>query len=202
MLGKQTSDSELLIAWGNGCREAGDALIERHFATVYRFFRSKVGVELEDLVQQTFLACVEARSRFRGESSFKTFLLAIARYQLYARYSQMRKEALDVTLTSIRDLGASPTGILVKREQEARLIDALQRLPIEAQMILELAYAEGLDGPEIAAVLEVPLNTVYSRLSRAKQQLRELLGERKNALSEAELGPVLATLPNLTSPED
>src|ERR1044071_7833713 len=100
----QSTDRELLHRWGEGCRKAGDALIDRHFAAVYRFFRNKVGAELEDLVQQTFLACVEARARFREESSFKTFLLAIARYQLYARYGQRRRESMDCTFTSMRDM--------------------------------------------------------------------------------------------------
>lgn len=189
----QATDSELLARWGEGCRKAGDELIDRHFAAVHRFFRNKVGLELEDLVQQTFLACVEARARFRAESSFKTFLLAIARYQLYACYGQRRREALDVTLTSVRDLGCSPTGILVSRERKTMLIDALQRLPIEAQTILELAYAEGLPGPEIARVLDVPVNTVYSRLSRAKRALRELLSnEHPDYIEDEDLSRMLA----------
>jgi DNA-directed RNA polymerase specialized sigma24 family protein len=60
-------------------------------------------------------------------------------------------------------------------------------------MILELAYAEGMPGPEIARVLDVPVNTVYSRLSRAKRSLRELLERECPDYSEEELGSVLTT---------
>jgi RNA polymerase sigma-70 factor (ECF subfamily) len=179
---KPVSDGELLAQWSAGSRTAGNELIERHFDTVHRFFRNKVGSEIEDLVQQTFLACVEARVRYQGQASFKTFLLAIARNQLFTHYSKRRREVLDFTLTSVHDLGTSPTGVLGKREDERLLNEALRRVPLDAQVVLELAYWEGLDGGEIAQVLGVPLNTAYSRLRRAKlnllDRLRELAPDR------------------------
>ena len=179
---KPASDGELLAQWSAGSRTAGNELIERHFDTVHRFFRNKVGSEIEDLVQQTFLGCVEARVRYQGQASFKTFLLAIARNQLYTHYSKRRREVLDFTLTSVHDLGTSPTGVLAKREDERLLTEALRRVPLDAQVVLELAYWEGLDGAEIAQVLAVPLNTAYSRLRRAKiallDRLRELAPDR------------------------
>ena len=182
MSGMSATDGELLAQWSAGSRAAGNELIERHFDTVHRFFRNKVGSDLEDLMQQTFLACVEARARYQGQASFKTFLLAIARNQLFTHYSKRRREVLDFTLTSVHDLGTSPTGVLAKREDEHLLSEALRRVPLDAQVVLELAYWEGLDGTEIAQVLEVPLNTAYSRLRRAKlallDRLRDLAPDR------------------------
>jgi RNA polymerase sigma factor (sigma-70 family) len=171
------TDVELLSEWASGSRAAGDELIERHFALVHRFFRNKVGSEVEDLVQQTFLACIEARARYQGDASFKTFLLAIARNTLFKHYSKQRRTALDFELTSVRDLNTSPTGIVARREDERLLAEALRRVPLEAQVVLELAYWEGCDGAEIARVLDVPLNTAYSRLRRAKIALHERLVE-------------------------
>jgi RNA polymerase sigma factor (sigma-70 family) len=170
------TDSDLLAAWSTGSRDAGNALIERYFAVVHRFFRNKVGAEIDDLVQQTFLACVEARERYRAESSFKTFLLAIARNHLFKHYRRTHDKA-DFTLTSIRDLGTSPSGIVAKRQDEHLVAEALQRVSLDAQVILELAYWEELDGADIAQVLDLPINTVYSRLHRAKQSLRGRLEE-------------------------
>lgn len=171
------TDRELLEQWSAGSRDAGNELIERHFAVVHRFFRNKVGPEIEDLVQQTFLGCVEARDRYRGHASFKTFLLAIARNQLFTHYGRCRRRALDVTMTSVHDLCTSPSGVAAQHEDEQLLAEALRRVPIEAQLVLELAYWEGLDGGEIARVLEVPINTAYTRLRRAKSALREQLQE-------------------------
>jgi RNA polymerase sigma-70 factor (ECF subfamily) len=166
------NDADLLQQWAAGSREAGNLLIERHFECVHRFFRNKVGPEIEDLVQQTFLGCVEARARFQGQASFKTFLLAIARNQLFTHYGKQRRHAFDVTVTSLHDMGTSPSGVAAQREDERLLAEALRRVPLEAQVVLELAYWEGLDGGEIARVLDVPLNTAYTRLRRAKAQLR------------------------------
>jgi len=171
------TDADLLANWSAGSRAAGDELIERHFALVHRFFRNKVGAELEDLVQQTFLACVEARARYAGHASFKTFLLAIARNQLFTHYAKQRRRALDFELTSVHDLGTSPSGVVARREDERLLAEALRRVPLEAQVVLELAYWEACDGNEIARVLDVPLNTAYSRLRRARIALRERLQE-------------------------
>lgn len=168
-------DADLLEQWSAGSRDAGNELIERHFEIVHRFFRNKVGPELEDLVQETFLGCVEARARYQGHASFKTFLLAIARNQLFTHYGKQRREALDTGMTSLHDLGTSPSGVVAKREEERMLAEALRRVPLEAQLVLELAFWEGLGGDEIACVLEVPLNTAYTRLRRAKMMLRERL---------------------------
>ncbi|HEX6240412.1 MAG TPA: sigma-70 family RNA polymerase sigma factor [Polyangiales bacterium] len=171
----RSSDADLLQRWGEGSTQAGNELVERHFATLHRFFRNKAGSEVEDLVQQTFLACVEARARFRGDASFKTFLLSIARNQLFKHYSRAERRTIDASLSSVRDLRTSPTGAIAKREDQELLLEALRQIPLDAQVVLELGFWEGLDAIQIAAVLDVPLNTAYSRLRRAKQALREKL---------------------------
>jgi DNA-directed RNA polymerase specialized sigma24 family protein len=77
------NDAELLQAWANGNKSAGEQLFERHFEAIARFFRNKLPADTqhEDLIQQTFLGCVEARDRFRGDASFRSFLFAIAHNQ-------------------------------------------------------------------------------------------------------------------------
>jgi RNA polymerase sigma factor (sigma-70 family) len=171
------TDDQLLSSWAQGDRRAGAQLVERHFIRVRRFFHNKVGADLEDLVQQTFLGCVEAHSRYERRSSFPTFLLGIARNQLFNYYKSRRREAVDVTVSSVRDLGTSPTGALAKRDDERLLANALQQISMEAQVILELAYWDDFDGAGIAAVLDVPLNTAYTRLRRARESLRARLQE-------------------------
>jgi RNA polymerase sigma-70 factor (ECF subfamily) len=173
MGGKSFTEGELLERWAGGSRDAGNELIERYFVTVHRFFRSKVGPECDDLVQQTFLACLEARLSYRGEATFKTFLLAIARNKLYRHYDQRRHAPVDFSISSVRDLGCSPSGVVSQQEHEQLIGRALQAIPLAAQTLLELAYYEDLSGPDIARVLEMPLNTVYSRLHRARNQLRD-----------------------------
>ena len=172
-----SSDPELLHRWGEGDRAAGNQLFERHLPSVYRFFRTKVSADIDDLVQRTFLACVEARARYQHRSSFKTFLLSIARNQLYKYYRDHKRNAdkFDASVTSIRDLGTTPTDAIVGRQQEQLLLEALQDLPLETQVMVELVYWEELAIDELAIVLDLPTNTVYSRMSRARRQLRERL---------------------------
>src|SRR5688572_6802390 len=81
------ADLELFENWRAGDRQAGQELFVRHFQGVYRFFKHKIDRRLEitadDLAQQTFFQCIRARDQFRHTSSFRTYLFAIARNELY-----------------------------------------------------------------------------------------------------------------------
>lgn len=185
----EPDDLALFERWRAGDTRAGSSLVRRHFEALHRFFASKAQGQVEDLIQQTFMACVEARDAFRGESSFRAYLFGLARLQLFTYYRKsQRRRALDFTSTSVRDLGMSPTGVLAQREDERLLSLALQHVPVDQQIALELTYWEGLSAPEIARVLEIPENTVYSRLRRAKDHLRralEVLSDQPNQRQRA-----------------
>jgi RNA polymerase sigma factor (sigma-70 family) len=178
------SDFELLDCWGNGDLAAGSSLFERHFDTLYRFFRTKVDNELQDLMQRTLLACVEARDRFRRESSFRTYLFQTARFQLYSHYRELRRSKhLDFAVITAADLHTSPSGVVARKQDFRLLLEALRRIPVDHQIVLELSFWEELSGPEIAEVLGIPEPTVRSRLRRAGERLRgELEGLGGSAL--------------------
>jgi RNA polymerase sigma factor (sigma-70 family) len=171
-----TTDFELLDAWRSGDRMAGNALFDRYFDALFRFFRNKVTDGADDLVQLTFLACVESRDRFRGDSSFRTYLFTVARSKLYDHLGRQQREgAIDYGVTSCADLGVSPSGMIVEGEQQRFLLVALRSLPVELQVALELFYFEKIRGPELAEVLAVPEGTVRSRLRRGRELLRTQL---------------------------
>jgi RNA polymerase sigma-70 factor (ECF subfamily) len=167
------SDHDLLLAWRNGDREAGDELIARYFDPVCRFFRSKLGDDVEDLIQRTFIDCVQWRDRIAAPS-FRSFLFSVARNRLF---DHLRRALGDGTVElgsrSITDLGTRPSERVARHELRDIVALALRELPVDFQIALELAYWEDLDGPEIAAVLDVPHNTVRSRLSRGRKMLRD-----------------------------
>jgi len=170
------SDEELLAAWREGDRDAGDALFERHFDAIYDFFDRKVTHDVSDLVQRTFLGCVEGLDRFRGDCSPRTSLYAIARNELYAFIRRrQRDQRLDFAVSSLRDLGPSPSSAFALRDEAARLIEALEHIPLELQILVELRFWEGLKLRELATVLDLPQGTVASRLRRALAELRERL---------------------------
>ena len=171
------SDRELLQAWGAGDALAGNTLFDRHFAPLYRFFRNKAGDAVDDLVQATFLACVEAREGFRGDASFRTWMLSIARRKLYDRFREQDRDArrFDPEASSVAAMHVSPSGFVAHKAEHEILLSALRRLPLISQTALELYYFEGLRGPAIAEILGVPEATVRGRLRRGLEQLRQEL---------------------------
>lgn len=167
-------DLTLLERWRRGDSRAGQELFARHFADIYRFFEHKVGADADDLAQRTFMACIDARDRFRGGSTFRTYLFAIARNQLYSYFRRMpRAEHIDFELTSIADLMPSLGSQLGRARAVERLRLALVQLPAEQQLLLELHYWHELDADALSEVFETTGGAIRVRLLRARRALRE-----------------------------
>ncbi|MCX4243272.1 RNA polymerase sigma factor [Paraliomyxa miuraensis] len=187
-------DHELLEAWRGGDDRAGRRLVERHFATVERFFFNKVGDASADLIQQSFLRVLEARARVRADANFRAYLLGIARNVLYEHYRRVRKdlERIDFGSQSVVDLVATPSSQLAAEQEVRLLLRALKRIPIESQIVLELYYWEDMRAREVAEVLELPEGTVRSRIRGAKQLLEHQLAAL--ATSQAQVESTTANL--------
>jgi RNA polymerase sigma factor (sigma-70 family) len=171
-LAAERTDAELLAEWAAGVNTAGHALFAKHFAAIRRFFLNKAGQDTEDLVHETFLRALQTRQRFAGKSSFRTFLFGISRNVLFEYIRAKGRQArFDPDELSLEQAGTSPSGLVARREEHRILRDGLRRIPMDAQIILELFYWERLTGPELGAVLEVPENTARSRLRRARELL-------------------------------
>jgi len=176
-LGAVDPDLELLGRWQGGDARAGEELFARHFPDLYRFFEHKLGGDADDLVQQTFVACVKARDAFRRQSSFRTFLFAIARNQLYSFLRKLPPgEHVDFELTSIAELVTSLGSRLGRARLHERLRLALAELPAEQQLLLELHYWHELDAEALAEVFETTSGAIRVRLVRARRSLRSRLG--------------------------
>jgi RNA polymerase sigma-70 factor (ECF subfamily) len=171
------SDFELLASWRAGDLEAGNQLVRRHFLGLYAFVRAKVPEVADDLIQKIWEACVQARDRIDDRASFKAYLFGIARRQLVYWFREARRDRdhLDTMVESIAQLSGSPSRHVALREEQHAMLAALNGLPLDLQIALELYYWEELSVADVAAVLEVPEGTVKSRLHRARQLLREQL---------------------------
>lgn len=174
--GVDDDDLGLVTRWRAGDRGAGQALLERHFASLYRFFQTKCDADPDDLVQATLLACLSAKEQFRGESSFRTYLFSIARHKLYRHLRDRRREpGIDVTITSVAEVVTTPRTVIARDQAHRALLDALRQLPIEQQTLLELYYWEDQDTAALARIFDVRVGTILTWLFRARGKLRELL---------------------------
>ncbi len=186
------SDEALLASWRAGDPRAGRSLFSRHVDGISRFFFSKVATGVDDLVQRTFLALLERSMEIPNGVPLRAYLFGIARNLLLRRFRDEYRDGrhFDALTTSVADHGATPSVLVDQRQQLQVLYTALQALPLDLQITLELFYWEELPASEIGSVLGVPEGTVRSRLRRA----RELLGERLQALGPDLAEPTLADL--------
>lgn len=184
-------DFSLLDRWRDGELAAGQVLFQRYFDSISRFFETKCEPEADELVQATFLACVRAKDQFQKRSSFRTYLFAIARRELYRVLGQRRRDAnVDFELSSIAELVTTPGTRLDRNHDKQRLVEALRHLPVAQQTILELYYWEDLDVAELANVFEAEEPAIRQRLHRARVALRDRMAELAPA-------PALETLESM-----
>ena len=177
-------EAELLAAWRGGDRNAGSRLIASRGREITWFFRNKVFHEdaVADLVSQTFLRCVAAKTTFEGATSFRRFVYAIAKNVLreYLRTVTKRaREEIDFGQVCLRELEPrSMSSLHSEKRQVQALLEALREVPLDDQIVLEAKYFEGLSGSELADALGVPEGTVRGRLARGLERLRRSVAER------------------------
>ncbi len=181
-------EADLLEAWQRGNAAAGEQLVSSYRDKLFRFFDLRVSLDAEDLTQRTLLACVESRDGIRSRASFRSFVFGTARNILLQHMRDRSREARvdDFSDVSGVDPGPSPSRVVAAHEEQRILLLALQRLPLDTQLVLELFYWEDMPPQEIGDALGMPRSTVTTRLHRARLALREEIaampaGERVRA---------------------
>ena len=178
---RQPDDLTLLSQWRNGDDAAGATLVTRYFPRLMRFFRNKVHTveDAKDLVGETMLACTRGRAEIHGEDVRKyVFGVAMNKLREYYRKRVKRaREEADFSELCVADFDTpgSPATVLARKREVQLLARALRRLPLDQQIVVELSHFEGHRAPAIAELLDVPVQTVYTRLRRGKQRLHEII---------------------------
>lgn len=174
-----TDDTKLLERWRGGDTRAGQQLCERYFEPVSRFFINKVPQDHEDLIQETFMACLHGRDRLRDDARFRSYLFGTAYNVLKKHYARQagprRTEALESQ--AAQDLAPGPSTLLRNSEQDRLLLEALRQIPLEQQLVLEMAYWEGMSSEEIGEVLGISATTARTRAHRGRERLVGLLSK-------------------------
>jgi RNA polymerase sigma-70 factor, ECF subfamily len=173
-------DAALLVRLRAGHPRAFEELVttyqHRVFGVALRMLGS--GAEAEEIAQETFLRAHRALGEFRGEARLGTWLYAITSRLCLNRLAAAarRHEAPDETALQQQPAeGADAAAVLEQRELQAALHDAVAALPEDRRIVVVLRDLEGLAYEEIAEVLGLPLNTVRSRLHRARLDLKAKL---------------------------
>ena len=173
-------DAALLARLRTGDTRAFEELVttyqHRLFGVALRMLGSRA--EAEEIAQETFLRAHRALGEFRGEARLGTWLYAIASrlcLNRLAAASRRHEVPDDTALQQQPAEGADAAAVLEQRELQAALHDAVAALPEERRIVVVLRDLEGLAYEEIAEVLGLPLNTVRSRLHRARLDLKAKL---------------------------
>ncbi len=185
------SDEELVRRAQEGDTDAYDVLVRRYFDRIFGLVYNMIGhrQDAEDLVQTIFVRAYRALRRFRGDSSFSTWLYRIALNTSYTANARRRRRADDISLAHLEeDSGWEPparsSGTLDTphhrvnlKELQVRLNEALQSLSEEHRQVVVLHDIQGWRHEDIAKAMNLPVGTVRSRLFYARRHLQEQLAE-------------------------
>jgi RNA polymerase sigma-70 factor (ECF subfamily) len=168
------TDEQLILAFQGGSQEAFAELFERYREPVYRFFRRRVDhpARAEELAQECFLALLRNVVRYEPRASFRSYLYGIAMNLVFAERRKAGREVseneqLDQRIDSGRRQATPDEGIWVR--------DALGHLQKDEREILMFREYEQLSYEEIGVLMRLPVNTVRSRLFRARLAMKEQL---------------------------
>jgi RNA polymerase sigma-70 factor (ECF subfamily) len=167
------SDEQLMVAFCCGSMEAFSELFSRYKQPLFGFFRRRVAdpAQAEELTQETFLAVLRAAARYEPRALFRTYLYAIGLKILRA---YRRKAAFRSTFLGKTPAFCEPTAP-VATDAGLFLRQAVAKLDSTNREVLLLREYEQLSYANIAELLRLPVNTVRSRLFRARTALRDLL---------------------------
>jgi RNA polymerase sigma-70 factor (ECF subfamily) len=167
------SDEQLMVAFSCGQTDAFGALFARYKRPLFGFFRRRVAdpAQAEELTQETFIAVLRAAARYQPSALFRTYLYAVG-FKILRVYR--RKAAFRATFLGEHPPGSDPATDSTT-ETQALIRQAVGRLEQLDREVLLLREFEQLSYAEIAELLQLPLNTVRSRLFRARLALHDLL---------------------------
>jgi RNA polymerase sigma-70 factor (ECF subfamily) len=175
------AEAELLLRAARGDEPAFLLLYERHRTPVFRFACRMLGSSTmaEDVTQECFLSVLRRPEAFRAErASLRTYLCAIARH---LALKQLRKRGEETIVDDAPDDapahagGSDPLDVVLQQEAADAVRQAVAALPpLQREAVVLFEYQE-MSLADIAAVCEIDVGTVKSRLHRARERLRRTL---------------------------
>lgn len=171
-------DRQLLRRVADRDREAFRRLYDRYYRRLFNYVFSVIRRPemVEEVVDDVLIAVWRGAESFAGRSRVSTWIFGIA-YRQAMKALRRRSPELDTLESEPRDRERGPEGLMMRRELSSILGRALDRLSPEQRAVVELTYFEGCSYPEIAEIVDCPVNTVKTRMFYARRKLREILPE-------------------------
>jgi RNA polymerase sigma factor (sigma-70 family) len=169
-----------------------ERIVMPHLAAAYNLARWLTGKDhdAEDLVQEAYLRAYKFFDRFQGDDG-RAWLLAVVRNTCYTWLTRQQTHERAVSFQEeIHGTGSdalNPETLLLRKATRQLLHDALEELPIEFREVVVLRELEGFSYKEIAAIVDIPLGTVMSRLTRGRSRLQQCLAPRLSKELERDL---------------
>jgi RNA polymerase sigma-70 factor (ECF subfamily) len=170
----------------NSIRARFEQVVLPHLDAAYNLARWLLHHEqdAEDVVQEAYLRAFRAFEGFRGGDA-RAWLLAVVRNTCFTYRKRLQREGqhstpFDEEIHGIPADACDPPALLLRQADRQLLRQAVEELPAELREVLVLRELEGLSYKEIAGVAGIPLGTVMSRLTRARQRLQASLARRLN----------------------
>ena len=180
---ESTSNSELVRLSQLGDQSAFEQLVVRHQDLVFSLaFKLTGNKEMaNDVAQEAFIRAWKAIDKFRGDSTFGTWIYRITVNSAWTLRKKAKKHnTLNIDETYepvIIDEKRDPELVAINSDLSSTLINALDKIPLDQRIIVELKNIEGRSHKEIADILGISVTAAKVRLHRAHQRLRNILEE-------------------------
>jgi RNA polymerase sigma-70 factor (ECF subfamily) len=182
------TDEQVVARVRAGDVAAFEVILRRYNQRLFRAARAilRDDLEAEDVVQEAYVSAYAHLGDFAGRASFSTWLTKIVVYEAFARLRRRKRfqpmdprDSLDsVPLDDVRVDGESPERTAASRELAGIVEAVIDTLPEDYRVVFILRAVEELSVSETAACLEIPEDTVKTRLFRARGLLQERLSAR------------------------
>jgi len=175
----QVGDAYLVARARDGYLDAYEMLVQRHSAMAYRVALRLCGNhhDAQDIAQEALITAWQNLARFRGESSFSTWLYRIVTRRALNKVTRGRAAELADLLDEVADPVPGPAAQAERNLAVDAVTDALAALPFPQRAVVILYHFEGLSYAEVAEVTRSSVPAVRSHLFRARRTLGTRLEE-------------------------
>jgi RNA polymerase sigma-70 factor (ECF subfamily) len=163
-----------------GDRSAFERLFHAYQRRLFGYIFRMVGKTdaAEELASDVMLEVWKGAGGFKGESKVSTWIFGIARFRAISHLRRSNPAVVDIEHAGpLADSHERQDEVLVKESTREEVRTALKKLSRQHQEVIELTFYQGFSYPEIAEILDCPVNTVKTRMFYARKELRQLLEE-------------------------